>query len=121
MSQPRDILVIEDDPICQETYVEALASTHSRVSFCSSKFSAKMAVGLFKPDTVFVDLGLSDGDGLQVISTLREELTGFNPRIFVVTGTTSPARHQAALAAGADQVMVKPIDPPSLLSLLGTH
>ena len=66
-----------------------------------------------KPDLVILDLGLPDEDGLSICQQLRPEYTA---PILVMTARDSPIDHVLALELGADDFVVKPIEPRVLLA-----
>ena len=102
------LLIVEDDPIHQELYIDFLPGD-SQLMFCDRAFQAISLARLVMPAMIFVDLGLPGGDGIKVIEQLRQSISGPPPAILVVTGDTDPKRHQAALDAGAQQVVTKPM------------
>jgi DNA-binding NarL/FixJ family response regulator len=65
---------------------------------------------------VVVDLGLPDGDGIEVIRTARAGQDP--PAVVVVSGHTAPALRNAAAAAGATDYLLKPADPVALAGLV---
>lgn len=84
-----------------EPFLEgAEASEHLRSTWC---------------DLAFIDLTLSDGNGLDWITTLRRtRLSNRRMPIVVLTSATSRRNIEDAMAAGADYVMAKPVSPKSL-------
>lgn len=57
-----------------------------------------------------VDVGLPGMDGVDVIRAVRAMPSGGHAAIFSMTGSTDPGIAQRALAAGADDHIVKPAD-----------
>lgn len=66
----------------------------------------------FRPHVVVLDLGLPDGDGVDVIGRLRQ--LPEPPAVVVVTGHTDASRRRTALEAGAAACLLKPTDPDEL-------
>jgi DNA-binding response OmpR family regulator len=66
----------------------------------------------FRPHVVVLDLGLPDGDGVDVIRRLRQFPDP--PAVVVVTGHTDATRRRTALDAGAATCLLKPTDPDEL-------
>ena len=66
----------------------------------------------FRPHVVVLDLGLPDGDGVDVIGQLRQ--LPEPPAVVVVTGHTDATRRRTALEAGAAACLLKPTDPDEL-------
>src|SRR5690606_32401268 len=72
------------------------------------------------PDAILLDLHLPDMDGLEVAQAMRASRMGSQLRIYALTASSDPALARAALAAGVNDVLVKPIDEATLVGLLGS-
>ena len=65
-------------------------------------------------DLLLLDLGLADGDGLEVLAQLRR--AGMMPRVVVaLTGRDEPEVVAACRAAGCHDVLLKPVPARELL------
>lgn len=69
-----------------------------------------------RPAIVMLDHGLPDLNGFQVLKQLKAQ--GDAPYVIIVTG--DPGLEQEALARGADEVWIKPMDVSLMLQQL-TH
>ena len=67
-----------------------------------------------RPDLILLDLQLPDISGHEVLCRLRSDARARDLPVIVLTGVQDLGARLAALAAGADDVMVKPV-PDSLL------
>jgi len=102
------LLLVEDDPYLQETLARSLSRRGMQVS-CAS--TATEALSLWKsgrPDVVVLDLTLPDGDGLNVVSQIRQE--GMSTPVLVLTARTTVGDRVLGLNSGADDYMAKPCD-----------
>lgn len=70
------------------------------------------------PDAVVIDRRLPDGDGLAVVRAIRSERTTAGLPIVVMTASDAPEGRQQAFDAGADEHLVKPFDPDTLLAVV---
>jgi two-component system response regulator TctD len=61
-----------------------------------------------RPDVVVLDLTLPDGDGLNVVSQIRQE--GMSTPVLVLTARTTVGDRVLGLNSGADDYMAKPFD-----------
>lgn len=111
------ILIIDDD----EAVVGMLEKTLTRAGYADvrSATDARLALPLFRefePDLVLVDLRMPFLDGVNVMKQLRERNTevDFLPVVFLTGDTTKEARDMA-LAAGANDFLLKPFDPTEVL------
>ena len=69
------------------------------------------------PGLIVTDLNMPGRGGVRLVESLRSETYYQHAAIGVCTGSENPADHAAALAAGADFVVVKPLDRASLLRI----
>ena len=70
------------------------------------------------PDVVVLDLGLPDGDGLELVQLVRK--THSLP-ILIVSARHQEAQKIRLLDAGADDFLTKPFSVGELLALRGVH
>src|SRR6202020_3352951 len=68
------------------------------------------------PDLIILDLGLPGEDGFTVCRQLRSSYT--NP-ILILTARDSDIDHVLGLELGADDYVVKPVEPRVLLARIG--
>jgi two-component system, OmpR family, KDP operon response regulator KdpE len=107
------ILVIEDDASIREVLQALLGSVGFRVVEASTAARADVEARAHKPDLLLVDLGLPDGDGLNVIRGVRS----WSPvPIIVLSARTMEQQKIAALDAGADDYVTKPFSAAELLA-----
>ena len=116
MSDPRaTILLVEDEPEIRAFLRACLAAEGYRVVESSTVRRGTIDAGTHKPDLAMVDLGLPDGDGLDVIRAIR----GWSPMPIVVLSARSHERSKIeALDAGANDYVTKPFAVGELLARL---
>jgi two-component system, OmpR family, KDP operon response regulator KdpE len=107
------ILLVEDDAGIREVLRALLATGAYRLVEAETAARALVEARAHKPDLLLVDLGLPDGDGLEVIRNVREWSA---VPIVVLSARTSEAQKIAALDAGADDYVTKPFSAPELLA-----
>jgi CheY-like chemotaxis protein len=79
--------------------------------------SAGKAIEIFERgefDVLISDLGMPSMDGLQLIKTIRERSGDIQLPAIALTGYASQNDAAAAIAAGFDQHLSKPVDPNEL-------
>jgi DNA-binding response OmpR family regulator len=108
------ILLVEDDIMIGETVLDVLRTEHYAVDWVKRAAQADTALRTERYDLVLLDLGLPDGDGLNVLRALRAR----QERLPVLIATARDAVEQriAGLDAGADDYVVKPYDVDELLA-----
>ena len=99
------VLVIEDEPQMRRFLRPALEGQGYRVVEATTASEATVLASSHNPDLVILDLGLPDGDGVEVTRRLREWSTA---PIVVVSARDREADKVAALDAGADDYVTKP-------------
>jgi two-component system KDP operon response regulator KdpE len=107
------ILVIEDEPAIRGILRALLEA--ERYRFIEAETAARGAIEArsHKPDLMLIDLGLPDGDGVEVIRSVRK----WSPMpIVVLSARTMEEQKIAALDAGADDYVTKPFSAPELLA-----
>jgi two-component system KDP operon response regulator KdpE len=114
MSEPlANIIVIEDEQQIRRFIITSLENADLQVHSAESGQQGLIEVGTRKPDTVVLDLGLPDMDGIEVIQQIRSWST---VPIIVLSARTDEAEKVKALDAGADDYLTKPFGSAELLA-----
>jgi len=104
----RTLLIVDDDAPLHQRLARAMERRGFIVQTADSVASGIAAATANPPAFAVVDLRLSDGSGLDVVSTLREARPG--ARIVMLTGYGNIATAVAAVKAGAIDYLPKPAD-----------
>lgn len=100
------ILVVEDSRYACEAMRLLCLRSGARIRRADSMRSARRHLQVYQPSVAIVDLGLPDGDGLDLIRDMHTAQS----RVTVILGTSGQDNlRDAALAAGADGFLDKPI------------
>ena len=102
------LLLVEDDPYLQENLVRSLSRRGLQVTSASTAAQAVSVWQGLRPDVVLLDLTLPDGDGLNVVSQVRQ--LGFTTPVLVLTARATVGDRVLGLNSGADDYMAKPFD-----------
>lgn len=112
----RTLLLVDDD----EAFVKRLAKAMEKRGFqpeTAGSVAAGRAIALARPPAyAVIDLRLEDGNGLDVVETLRERRP--DCRIVVLTGYGAIATAVAAVKYGATDYLSKPADANDITSAL---
>lgn len=113
--------VVEDDDDLAAPLVATLRSAgHETLRTASiAETRAQLADTSARPDLVLLDLGLPDGDGIDLCRTLRLILP--DAVIVVLTARDSESAVVIALDAGADDYLLKPFRLVELLARIRAH
>ena len=113
MNDKKSILIVEDDKYIVNFISMTLKEEGYRYYIAKS---VKEAISLFyanQPDMLLLDLGLPDGEGLDVVKNIREIS---NTPIIVVSARQEEREKIEALDAGADDYVTKPFYMGELLA-----
>jgi two-component system KDP operon response regulator KdpE len=110
---PRRALVVEDDLAIRRVLRAALEGDGWRVSEARDAGEAIAEAKARRPDLMFVDLGLPDRDGVDVVVAVRE---WSRLPIIVVSARSQEEQKVRALDAGADDYVEKPFRIAELLA-----
>lgn len=105
------IAVVEDDDGVAAAVVDVLRVHGHAVTRCASLAEAREVVS--GVDVVLLDLGLPDGDGLQLLRGLRQRS---DVPVLVMTARSEERDVVRALRLGADDHLVKPVRMRELLA-----
>jgi two-component system, OmpR family, response regulator ParR len=108
-----DILLIEDDTRLAELTATYLEQNGLRVSIEERGDRALERFGREKPRLVLLDLLLPGKDGLTICRELRRV---HDVPILILTARDTDLDHVIGLEAGADDYVMKPVDPMVLLA-----
>ena len=106
-TQPRTVLVVDDNQDAAELIAEALAAAGHEVRTAFDGPAALAISESFDPDVVFLDIGLPVMDGYEVARRLRAQDRKMT--LVAITGYGQEADRKRAMAAGFDSHLVKPV------------
>jgi two-component system KDP operon response regulator KdpE len=114
MSEPGAlVLVIEDEPQMRRFLRTALGAQDYRVVEAETAKEGLAALTTQNPEVVLLDLGLPDGDGIELARQVRE---WSRVPIIVISARGREGDKVAALDAGADDYLTKPFGVEELLA-----
>jgi signal transduction histidine kinase/ActR/RegA family two-component response regulator len=113
-----DVLLVEDDADTREALQIVLQNHGSRVRSVASVRQALEAYDAQPPDLVISDVGMPGETGYVLIRAIRDHEEGRSHRTLAIaiTGFASREDHAAALRAGFDEHVAKPVEPDDLLA-----
>jgi CheY-like chemotaxis protein len=118
--RPRRVLVVEDSLDAAESMRALLRTEGHEVEVLQDGAAALARLEEFRADIVLLDIGLPRMDGYMVAHAIRERfsLAGRRPRLLALTGYGREEDRRAALKAGFDGHLAKPVDPRRLLQIV---
>jgi len=119
MSDPTPkVLVVEDEAEIRRFVRLSLELEGFEVHEADGVKRGLIEAGTRRPDLVVLDLGLPDGDGVDLIRDLR---TWSDVPVLVLSARTGEEDKIGALDAGADDYLVKPFSAGELLARVRAH
>jgi two-component system, OmpR family, response regulator len=108
------LLVVEDEPTILELLSGSLRFAGFDVVTASSGAGALRAAAACRPDMILLDVMLPDGDGFEVVRTLRSG----GPRVPVIfiTARAAVADRVTGLTIGGDDYVTKPFSLDEVLA-----
>jgi two-component system KDP operon response regulator KdpE len=113
MSDGALVLVVEDEPQMRKFIRASLTSHGYRVLEAERAEEAVMVATSHNPELLLLDLGLPDGDGIDLARRIRE---WSRVPIIVISARGREDDKVAALDAGADDYLTKPFGVNELLA-----
>jgi CheY-like chemotaxis protein/two-component sensor histidine kinase len=117
----RKVLLVEDNPVNQ-IYAQAILDRHS----CETTIADNGVIGVecwrsARFDLILMDCHMPEMDGFESTRAIRtqEHSAGNRPTpIIGITASALPADREACLAAGMDDVLVKPFGPQEFVDMM---
>lgn len=110
------ILLLEDQPVLSEAIASHLTSKGFSVDVAGSIRQADAALSVGQFDAAFFDLSLPDGDGVALLTRLRQQDNKLP--VIIMTARDRISDRIRGLEAGADDYVVKPFDLNEMVARL---
>jgi two-component system, NtrC family, response regulator AtoC len=111
----RSILIVDDDEALRDALIRAFTRRGWAASGAPDGPTAFLSFANEPTDVVLLDLRLPGIDGLQVLARVKE----LNPdaAVIMLTGEGDVAAAVAAMSAGAETMLIKPVDIDHLFAM----
>jgi CheY-like chemotaxis protein len=116
----RKVLIVDDNADVAEITALLLKGAGCEVRVAYDGATALDAAEAFQPEIVFMDLGMPELDGFEACRRIRASSWGKSVQIIAVSGWARPEDKQRSAAAGFDRHLVKPVDPRTLIKIVGS-
>ncbi|WP_166417788.1 ActR/PrrA/RegA family redox response regulator transcription factor [Cochlodiniinecator piscidefendens] len=116
LGEDRSLLLVDDDEPFLRRLTRAMEKRGFEPEMAGSVAAGKAIATARPPAYAVVDLRLEDGNGLDVVETLREKRP--DARIIVLTGYGAIATAVAAVKMGATDYLSKPADANDITAAL---
>lgn len=112
------ILVVDDDEMLGTYYEAVLNSVGMHVEALSDPSLVLDAMKRFKPDLVLTDLQMPVCNGIELAAIIRQNNLYANVPIVFLSSVTEEEKQLSAFETGADDFLIKPIDPEKLIAAI---
>ncbi len=112
----RSLLIVEDDKAFLERLARAMEGRGFSVTACDTVAAGLAHVSKAPPAFAVVDLRLGDGNGIDVVSALKEQRP--DARAIILTGYGNIATAVTAVKMGAIDYLAKPADADDVVAAL---
>jgi len=114
------IIYVEDDDLAGELVKDVLTQAGHLVGVIGHGTLAFETIAFEKPDLVILDRSLPGMQGIDILKQLRQMPSTYLTPILMLTGKRGEALSDEAIAAGADDYLLKPFDPEDLVQRLAS-
>lgn len=115
---PTRVLIVDDNLDAAETLAMMLALLGQDTRQAHESAGALKAAVEFRPELVFMDIGLPGLSGHEIASRMRRDLGMTDTYIVALSGYGTEEDRRKSLHAGFDSHLVKPLDPATLPGIL---
>ena len=106
----QNILVVEDSADIYSIITAALSPLKVKLTPAISVAEALERLNSGSYDLIILDLGLPDGDGLSVLSQVRQKARQAKTAVFIVSSKSDLSSKVSAFSFGADDYITKPFN-----------
>lgn len=118
---PRRILVIDDNRDAADSLAMVLRLLKHDVDVVYDPLQAMAAAERFRPDVVFMDVGMPGLNGYDLVRLLRNEPWAAETLVVALTGWGQDSDRQRSREAGFDHHLVKPAEFAEIESLCNAY
>ena len=114
------IVCVEDKPVLLEFLVQTISEQENMmpVAACTNVAVAKSKIIELKPDVVVLDIGLPDGNGIDMMKDIMQ--AGINTKFIIYTIYSHSDMVKKALMQGAFSYILKTATPAEIISTINT-
>ena len=114
------IVLVEDNEESASLICDMLTAADYQVIWIVDGSRVLDQVELLQPAAVITNVTLASADGYEIIESLRHYVGTLGVKILALLNTADGAQSERAKAAGAEEIIVKPINPTELLATMNT-
>ncbi len=120
-SAHKRILLADDNRDAAESLAIILRLEGHEVDLAHDGASALRSFESMRPDVALLDIGMPGASGYDVARQIRSRPEGGNVLLIAITGWAQDSDRAQSRAAGFDHHLTKPVEPETLIGLLGVR
>ncbi len=113
-----DVLIIDEDIADLAALTRMIEEEGPRVRSTRTMAGALSEISQFMPDALIIEIPLPDGDGYELVESVRQMEGGEHPAIIIVSKQTGFLDKVRSIHCGADAHFEKPVDMKAMLRRL---
>jgi diguanylate cyclase (GGDEF)-like protein len=113
---PDSILIVDDDVELASFHADLLRSAGMQVAIVKNPHLVMEALSKNTPDLILMDLHMPVCSGLEVAAVIRQQEAYLGLPIVYLSAESDVDQQQAAMQVGADDFLIKPINPERLVA-----
>ena len=117
-SRPKRILIVDDDEDVRILFRATLPPDAYEVAEAATISEAWDRLSDSHVDLIVLDIGLPDGNGLDLCQVIRQDHRLGALPIIILTGDSSATGHIQGYQKGADRYVAKPYRPSEMLETI---
>jgi len=116
MSEPLNVLLLDDEPIVGKRLKPALTKIGCKVEVFEDSRKALERLAQFDFDIVITDIRMDDVDGIEILEHVQKKSP--RTRVIIITGYAMMSLAKKAMEKGAFDFIAKPFKPDDLRSVV---
>jgi two-component system CheB/CheR fusion protein len=117
-ARARRVLVVEDNLDTLRSMTLLLREMGHQVEYAINGYAALEVARRFRPEVVFLDLGLPGMDGFELCRQMKRDAELKSARVIAITGYGQEEYRRRSQEAGCEAHLVKPVEAQVLKALL---
>jgi AhpD family alkylhydroperoxidase len=115
---PLRVLLVDDDVDALDLLALLVRRAGHDVAIANGGPDALALLERFRPSVAVIDIGMPVMNGYELAARIRAQRNGERPFLIALTGYGQANDHERGRAAGFNEHLVKPVDPPYLLRVM---
>lgn len=120
-THPYRVLLISDDAVTSERYAGALRNANMDVRLLRQANDIFVEFDEYRPELAVMDVSQPSCTGIDLTRMIRQNNGCLDVPIVFLSGDSSHAARLEAMRCGADDFLVKPVEPAHLVSSIGSR